>query len=257
MLGERQGASWVLSYDARGSAPQLPEVLDMALILNGAPATPQVVAGCQTWTLTGQRKLRRIDPEVLGLVAAELKEVDLSNTGVDSLDFILAMPVHILGRPSPPALTTLVAQGARLSGPFPMEWCTARTLTRLDLSRNGITALPDPLFANMSALAYVHLNNNQLRQFPLVLLRLPGLLELHLASNGLQDLPEGPHTAWPQLQALDVSYNDLQTVPFTLGLMQRTLRTLKLEGNRMRWLRQSVLDKGTVKVLEFLRDKIA
>jgi hypothetical protein len=27
-----------------------------------------------------------------------------------------------------------------------MEWCTARTLTRLDLSRNGITALPDPLF---------------------------------------------------------------------------------------------------------------
>jgi hypothetical protein len=55
---------------------------------------------------------------------------------------------------------------------------------------------------------------------------------------------------------LDLSCNELQTVPYTLGLMDRTLRSLKLEGNRMRWLRQSVLDKGTVHVLQYLRDKI-
>jgi Leucine-rich repeat (LRR) protein len=257
MLGERNGTAWDLSQSSRGSsAPLLPEVLSTQLLDTTAPATLQVVRGCTSWSLAGQRKLREIDPVLVAHLAPTLHELNISSTAMDSLGFVLAMPLTLIGTPAPPRLQSLIASGCRLQGCFALEWCTARQLVRLDLSRNQLSELPDPLFANMDSLAYVVLSENRFRVFPRVLLRLPNLLELHLASNGLTEVPDGGHLQWPQLQVLDLSCNELQTVPFTLGLMDRTLRSLKLEGNRMRWLRQSVLDKGTVHVLQYLRDKI-
>jgi Leucine-rich repeat (LRR) protein len=259
VLGERNGHHWDLSYRTvgSGSMPLLPEVLDTGLIEAAAPATFNSVQGCTSFSVKGQRRLQQIDPAVMALVGASLKEVDISETAVSDLGFLLTMPLRLLGAPAPPYLHTLTASSCRLAGEFALEWCTARSLVRLDLSRNQLSQLSTPLFANMSSLAFLNLSNNRFQQFPRVLFGLPSLTELHLASNGLHEMPDGAHKYWAHLQVLDLSYNELQTVPFTLGLMHQSLRTLKLEGNRMRWLRQSVLDRGTPTVLEFLREKIA
>jgi Leucine-rich repeat (LRR) protein len=59
-----------------------------------------------------------------------------------------------------------------------------------------------------------------------------------------------------RLSELDVSNNQLSSLPPQLGLLAGSLRVLQLEGNCLRTIRRPILEKGTAAVLDWLRDRI-
>jgi Leucine-rich repeat (LRR) protein len=58
-----------------------------------------------------------------------------------------------------------------------------------------------------------------------------------------------------ELDELDLTNNDLGTLPPELGLLTR-LRWLGVEGNMLRMIRRPVIERGTKALLEYLRDKL-
>lgn len=58
-----------------------------------------------------------------------------------------------------------------------------------------------------------------------------------------------------KLDELDLTNNDLSTLPAELGLLP--LRSLGVEGNMLRMIRRPVIERGTQALLEHLRDKLA
>lgn len=58
------------------------------------------------------------------------------------------------------------------------------------------------------------------------------------------------------LAHLDLSDNDVASVPPVVGRMAPGLRALLLEGNPLRNVRRAVLERGTEAVLAYLRDRI-
>lgn len=85
---------------------------------------------------------------------------------------------------------------------FPSE--AFQSLQELDLSYNKLTT-----FAfSCDALLSLHLQNNQLIEFPV--LQSPSLIQLILANNNLRELPDLSHL--PHIKQLDVAYNELTTL---------------------------------------------
>lgn len=111
------------------------------------------------------------------------------------------------------------------------------------------------LLAGLTGLASLDLSRTQQRQFPDDLLLLPRLRVLKLADNAIPTIPDGV-MALSQLEELDLTNNDLSVLPYCLGLMGPTLRSLMLEGNPLRTIRRAILERGTPALLEYLRDKI-
>ncbi|CUI15217.1 leucine-rich repeat protein, putative [Bodo saltans] len=153
-------------------------------------------------------------------------------------------------------------------------------LARLNLSFNPrLYCVPQTLICVAKSLQYLRLEGNpniggpqqSLLTFH-VLGQLPQLVELSLSRCNITDIPaDGAEvtplchvdprkgfceSSWPRLALLDLSSNELSNVPNTIGLMKHHLRQLSLEGNRIRWLRQETLSKGTVAVLQYLEDRI-
>lgn len=129
-----------------------------------------------------------------------------------------------------------------------------------DASHNALSTLPSTVGA-LCKLAVLNLRANQLAALPTALADATSLVELHAGLNALRTLPEelsalqrlrvfdlGRNylTAWPQalcglkLNALDLNSNELRDLPAELGLMT-SLRSLRLEGNPIRSIRQNHL----------------
>lgn len=99
------------------------------------------------------------------------------------------------------------------------DWiATCSSLQHLFASNNQLETLPDHLFVHddavVSALHTLQLDYNSLRSLPPMspLHRVP-LQELFLQNNLIDDLPEHFFSACPQLLVLNVSSNNLQTLP--------------------------------------------
>lgn len=58
------------------------------------------------------------------------------------------------------------------------------------------------------------------------------------------------------LTLLDVSNNELKSLPPQMGKLQDTLRTLLVEGNPLRSIRRNVLTGGTPGLLEYLMSRM-
>ncbi|KAJ9472040.1 Plant intracellular Ras-group-related LRR protein 6 [Diplonema papillatum] len=135
---------------------------------------------------------------------------------------------------------------------FPAELLCLPQLAHLDLSLNRLTAIP-PLRDALPQLDTLLLSENGIAQYPP---SLPASLTvLALASNRISDLPAGLPAQLPRLATLDLSNNNVSAVPAELGTMP--LRALALEGNPLKAIRRGVLEKGTVAVLAYLRDKMS
>ena len=103
------------------------------------------------------------------------------------------------------------------------------TLEELRWERGGLEAIPTEVFG-MERLRVLRLADNKIREAPAAIAR------LKLAGG------TGPHQQRrPQL-------------PPQLGTLQ--LRSLKVEGNPLRMIRRTVVEKGTAALLEYLRDKM-
>ncbi len=110
----------------------------------------------------------------------------------------------------------------------------------LDLSQTGLAALPGEALG-LQALRRLTLSGNRLAQLPPELARLTRLEELDVSNNDLASLP-------PQLGWL--------APPGPGGGGHGSLRALSLEGNPLRLIRRPILERGTLAVLEYLRDRI-
>ncbi|CAB3375401.1 Hypothetical predicted protein [Cloeon dipterum] len=163
------------------------------------------------------------------------------------------------------SLVAEYAQRTFLLTPGHLEGFSA--LTRLQLSSDRITELPEGLLAPLKRLQSLHLRDNQLRALPADLpeslvelelgsnlltqppAKLPLLRSLNLWKNRVSALP--PLEGFPRLVSLDVSGNGMVSVAADAFAHLPALKLLNLSNNRFRALPPGVL--RTVKNLTELR----
>lgn len=155
---------------------------------------------------------------------------------------------------------------------------TFQHLTVLDLSRNAIgIALSAPL--ELSQLRELRLASNKLTGLTTLTAHLtaPNLVTLDVSINRLSGALPALHTSFPSLTTLlasdnkisevsaesltnlrivNLGNNDIDRLEPRIGLLQGTLTSFEVEGNRFRVPNRQVLQKGTDAVLTWLRDKI-
>lgn len=125
----------------------------------------------------------------------------------------------------------------------------------LDLSGNPASLLGHPAFSSLPHLKELYLRQVQLREIPSDILSLQQLQILNLSQNSLHSIPEGLKNL-TSLTELDLSDNNISALPPELGLLEPSLQALRLDGNPLRSIRRTILDRGTKAVLKYLMDKI-
>uniref|UniRef100_A0A5K3FDB3 Leucine-rich repeat-containing protein 40 n=1 Tax=Mesocestoides corti TaxID=53468 RepID=A0A5K3FDB3_MESCO len=127
------------------------------------------------------------------------------------------------------------------------------SLTTICLCKNRLTAIP--ALSPFHKLKEVALGDNKIDEFSLV--NLAGLGELailDLSRNRIPAIPLGIPESLPALSRLDLSNNDLKSIPTELGFME-SLNVLSLCGNPFRSVPQNVLSSGTQALKALLRDR--
>uniref|UniRef100_A0A2N9F5L8 Leucine-rich repeat-containing N-terminal plant-type domain-containing protein n=1 Tax=Fagus sylvatica TaxID=28930 RepID=A0A2N9F5L8_FAGSY len=125
----------------------------------------------------------------------------------------------------------------------------------LDLSGNASSLPEHPVFSSIPHLQELYLRRIQLHEVPSDIFSLQQLRILDLSQNSLQSVPvEFQHLT--SLTELDLSDNNIAVLPPELGLLEPNLQALRLDGNPLRSIRRSILDRGTKAVLNYLKDKI-
>ncbi|KAL6314685.1 hypothetical protein AAG906_027032 [Vitis piasezkii] len=125
----------------------------------------------------------------------------------------------------------------------------------LDLSGNSASLPDNPAFSSLPQLQELYLRRMQLCEVPSDILSLQQLQILDLSQNSLQLIPEGFKNL-TSLTELNLSDNSISTLPPELGLLEPSLQALRLDGNPLRSIRRTILDRGTKAVLKYLKDKI-
>lgn len=151
------------------------------------------------------------------------------------------------------------------------------TLQHIDLSNNQLSSWPGIELANLKTL---NLACNRLVQFPRLdptttpklnevnvsfnrisgsfpPLTLPDKLKVLLCSNNFLTAINIPPLLEIRdtLQCLDLSNNDISSVPVKLCFLER-LTALQLSGNTFKVPRLAILDKGTPSILQYLRERV-
>lgn len=172
---------------------------------------------------------------ILEILAQGLTELDLSKNPLDSSKF-LSSPLAL------PKLQTLSLSAAGLTSLEPLlAHLKAPSLNFLDVSKNRLTG----------SLPHVRQNFPELKTFV-------------VSDNQISSLE---FEAVQGLQSLDVSNNDIDSLPPKIGLLAAerspknwgtgsALRRFDVAGNRFRVPRWQIVTKGTDAVLGYLREHI-
>ncbi|XP_045691242.1 leucine-rich repeat-containing protein 40 isoform X3 [Phyllostomus hastatus] len=135
---------------------------------------------------------------------------------------------------------------------IPLELAGMESLELLYLQRNKLRFLP--AFPSCKLLKELHVGENQIEMLGAEHLKhLNSILVLDLRDNKLKSVPD-EITLLQSLERLDLSNNDISSLPYSLGKLH--LKLLALEGNPMRTIRREIINKGTQEVLKYLRSKI-
>jgi Leucine-rich repeat (LRR) protein len=125
----------------------------------------------------------------------------------------------------------------------------------LDLSGSA-SSLPEPsAVSKLPHLKELYLRRMKLHGFPDSLLGLKLLRILDLSQNYLTSVPEGIKDLTSLIE-LDLSDNNITTLPPELGLLEPNLQVLKLDGNPLRSIRRTLLERGTKAILKYLKEKL-
>ncbi|KAJ6417209.1 hypothetical protein OIU84_003006 [Salix udensis] len=157
---------------------------------------------------------------------------------------------------------------------LPVELSFCVSLQCLILSRNKISDWPFAVLKSLPNLfmfeagqqcsytdsirwisSKLYLRQVQLREIPSDILSLQQLQVLNLSQNSLHSIPEGFKNL-SSLTELDLSDNNISALPPELGLLEPSLQALRLDGNPLRSIRRTILDRGTKAVLKYLMDKL-
>ncbi|XP_064477239.1 leucine-rich repeat-containing protein 40-like [Ornithodoros turicata] len=137
---------------------------------------------------------------------------------------------------------------------LPEQLGTLCHMEQLFLQQNELRALPS--FSGCPKLKELHAGNNQITELPIdVLETLLSLKTLDLKNNKIKVLlPD--ITMIQGLERLDLTNNDLATLPYTLGTMTH-IHCLGVEGNPLRAIRKDILKRGTVHLLKWLQERLS
>ncbi|KAG8197757.1 hypothetical protein JTE90_006803 [Oedothorax gibbosus] len=124
----------------------------------------------------------------------------------------------------------------------------------LDIRNNQLQTLPSE-FANLSSLREVNICFNRFNSLPTALYSLKKLEIILASDNQIENIDVSGLSQLPVLAVLDLHNNSIKVVPPELGNLKQ-LRSLLLDGNLFRNPRPTILSKGTLALLEFLRDRI-
>nr|XP_043627427.1 plant intracellular Ras-group-related LRR protein 6 [Erigeron canadensis] len=131
----------------------------------------------------------------------------------------------------------------------------ASKLQVLDLSGNA-GCLPEyPAFSFLPQLQELYIRRMQISEVRADLINLPKLRILDMSQNSLQLIPVGFKDA-TSLQELRLSDNNISALPAELGLLEPSLQVLQLDGNPLRSIRRTILDRGTKAILSYLKDRL-
>uniref|UniRef100_A0A0K2T2H8 Leucinerich repeatcontaining protein 40like [Metaseiulus occidentalis] n=1 Tax=Lepeophtheirus salmonis TaxID=72036 RepID=A0A0K2T2H8_LEPSM len=148
-------------------------------------------------------------------------------------------------------------------------------ITELNLSQNRLESIPESLQTQAPNLEFINLSNNRLTTFnyygnflreinltqnrftaiPESMYSCPKLEILIISENKITEIDVDSLTKIKRLATLDLSYNDIKTVPPQLGNMKQIVH-LQLSGNAFRVPRAELLAKGTQSVMAYLRSRI-
>jgi Leucine-rich repeat (LRR) protein len=126
-------------------------------------------------------------------------------------------------------------------------------LRSLDCSRNQLEGLPDDWRA-LTTLSKLFISENCIGIVNVSINRLTQLEELILDHNRLASLPEG--LSLPSLRLLDVSYNQLETLPDTLGSLPY-LTEIAASYNAFKELPRVVSASSSLESADFSHNSIA
>ena len=127
-----------------------------------------------------------------------------------------------------------------------LKWGDFANLTNLAvlyLQSNDLQTLPDGIFDGLASLTVLYLQSNDLRTLPDgVFDGLASLRTLHLRSNDLQTLPDGTFDGLASLETVYLSFNDLHTLPAGVFEGLANLSVLSLHYNELRTLPDGVFE---------------
>ncbi|CAH8862719.1 unnamed protein product [Trichobilharzia szidati] len=125
-------------------------------------------------------------------------------------------------------------------------------LSVLHVEMNRLTRLPD--VAGLNELKELHLSDNRITTVDLTCLQGSSITVLDLARNCIKQLPEGIPKCLPNLSRLDISSNELTSIPTELGFMD-SLLVLFISCNPIRSIRQSIITGSTEAIKSLLRQR--
>uniref|UniRef100_A0A8C7XWV3 Leucine rich repeat containing 40 n=1 Tax=Oryzias sinensis TaxID=183150 RepID=A0A8C7XWV3_9TELE len=127
-------------------------------------------------------------------------------------------------------------------------------LTSIPARNNQLKDLPADM-ENLAKLRCIILSYNRFKSFPEVLYQMFSMETVLMANNQVSGVDPARLARLEHLSTLDLSNNDLLSIPPELGLCT-SLRSLSLQGNPFRTPRAAIVAKGTDAVLEYLRSRI-
>ncbi|XP_011409230.1 PREDICTED: PH domain leucine-rich repeat-containing protein phosphatase 2-like [Amphimedon queenslandica] len=137
-------------------------------------------------------------------------------------------PLKKQSQSKPHPLVELRACNCSLSGGSIKSIISLKKLKALHIAYNSINELPPELFTSLSELEYLNVSSNKLETIQEPPHSCPHLVCLLLHSNSLKEIP--PFPLMPAVETLDLSCNELQTMPQLQKF--RRLKSLDLSHNK-------------------------
>ncbi|XP_055385144.1 leucine-rich repeat-containing protein 40 [Condylostylus longicornis] len=139
---------------------------------------------------------------------------------------------------------------------IPEFWPSFTRLSRIDFSSNYLCDLPKE-FGSLKLLRELNISNNLFKFIPSPIYELTGLEILIARGNKIEkiDATSVGLGALKRLAILDLANNNIEQIPPILGNL-KNITSLDLNGNPFRQPRQQILEKGTLTIMAYLRDRI-